>query len=177
MNYKEPIETLTNIAYCIVAFLLCLFNYNPIETPILVAALMTLGVGSFWYHDKGGSLNLFDYWGMHIVFMAIALVNFSKIFDPVLVYSLGVSLASIYGLFLIRKGWHTFVEVGIIYTVALVSDIIVNGWREATIAAIVMGIAFYVRQATEKREYKDNDNKGHGVWHLITALGLYLMAT
>jgi hypothetical protein len=150
-------DDLSNIAYIIAGVALAVGGaYVP------AFGLIFLGVTSYVAHVKGGKWWYADWAGMYVAMVAIILYNIGHPF-----YFWLVGLPIVY--LTLRYAFVSYVLVGAMWCAVVASAYIIG--IPVVVPIIIFAIALALRQIGQVRNYQFN----HSMWHLLTAIGFFLL--
>ena len=167
----ETLESYTNIAY-FVAGMAGLLIYNN----ILFAVVMTLlSAGSFIYHKyKTPPIYKFDWYAMVVVITCLA----GQLIDERWFWMALIAYQFVYAYFIISK-LNVYVEVGIACVPLVAALFITKPSILVLIILAIFGIALYIRSKDNHENINipevHHDSKYHSWWHIITAIGFFLV--
>lgn len=157
---KQPISALTNIAYIAVGVAL-------LANPVIGVSLIMLGLASFLFHATD------DYWAQKADEIAIYLVLWAFIGhqisgDPVFTGVFTATMTLYMGL--THRAWDSFKTIPMLFVLLVMIKI----WQIQSLLFVVpfvlgVGCAFIGRKTNA-----DEDGL-HGLWHILTAYGFYLI--
>jgi hypothetical protein len=158
----------TNLAYSITGVLLFLM-----ELPVIALSFITLGIGSFWYHNTGSrNAVVFDYFGMFIVLSSIIVHNLTiatLLSGPLLYVIFFLSLVC-YSPFLKKAQWN-FTLIGIGFIGMTTSAFLAMPWGDPLIGIGLFALSLFFRSFVVLNLTKpENEGFYHGLWHLLTCL-------
>jgi hypothetical protein len=147
----------SNIAYIIAGFALAVQGaYVP------AFGLIFLGITSYVAHVKGGDWWFYDWAGMYLAMVGIFLYNIGH---PLYFWLVGLPIV----LATLRYRFDSYTLTGAMWC-AVVASAYLTG-ISVTIPVIIFAIALALRQLGEVRNYQFN----HSAWHVLTAIGFYLL--
>lgn len=170
---KERISTVTNIAYAIVGFL----RWNPLTTP----AFFVLFASSTAFHwTKAVKAQTSDVLGMFLVFNALIA---SALVDAGMSIWVGagfVLVATIW-MSIFRRAFVTIPTLGLQLLILTMIKLYIGAsllFLPVLALAMVFNIPFLYREEFEKLTGITLTpfmiDMFHGVWHIVSAIGLYL---
>lgn len=165
----ETFESYTNIFY----FFAGIAGFIVSENVIFLLVMTLLSAASFVFHQhKEGHIYKFDWIAMVIAILGIAgiLYNSSWFWIGAAIY------ITIYSYFLVGRA-DVMTEIGIVCIPLLIAVFLFKPlWLAITILIIFIA-AFWIRSYDNHKNARDvhYDSFYHSLWHLITAVGFYLM--
>lgn len=162
----EVKETWTNIAYALLG-IVAVSIHNDI---LMGLAASTLAVGSYYFH-RTKSHKFFDWYGI----VLILLVASGQLIESHSYWIVIIAYLCIYGFFLMgRLGVN--IEVGISSLFALIASYIHRGLMATLLIAAFFGLCLFIRtKDCGVRQDVFHDSWGHSAWHILTAIGIYLL--
>lgn len=190
--FAEPINTLSNLAYILAAMALIKYFSDKAKGPhqYFVGAILFLGIGSFIYHMTYSFVfQIFDFLGMFIIFSMMIGLNlirakrltirqFKSFFFTVL--SINVGLFALFSALKIPV--QTIIVALVVGTI--VSEFLARksqktadqGYFSLALVSLVLAAAATALDVTRIACSPDSLIQGHSIWHLFTAISLFLMA-
>lgn len=178
---KEPVSTITNLAYVFVGV------YAGIHAPTILhlytgITLVLLGVASAAYHGTlHGNAQTSDEIAMYLVFTALiaqaASVAFFPGFEP---YMLAAAIMAGALLGMEWQNLSSFEVVPVLAILAVMANGFAYDWETAALATVFLATSIIVRQIGVQYALSGKRLIGdtlHGIYHIIAAAGLYLLAT
>jgi len=165
MEKYEKFETLSNLAYAVAGIASFLLFGNVLFAIVMI----TLGAGSYWYH-KEKDHQVFDYFGMSVVMLTCLGMMLNSWWGWL---SILVALC-LYSFFIITKFGSTL-EIGVMSILTFGYSAYHNG---IILTLLIVGLfagALYIKKQDHVSKGLYYDSHGHSWWHLITALGFFLL--
>lgn len=173
MKGKEIFESYSNIAYSIVGILVWFIpNELSVEYKMLFCfAMQALSAGSFVYHFyKEKPIYLFDWWAMMFVISIISGILADNTYGWVYV----VLWQFIYTYFILGR-LSVFIEVGMSVLPCLTMVFATKSIPSSLIITAIFLVAFFIRSKDpDPKQSRFHDSWQHGLWHILTSIGLYL---
>ena len=170
-----PINTFTNLAYCIAG--IWLFLTTQSATSFVVGlALFILGICSGVYHGfKTIWSSRYDHIGMYSVFLTIAIYAISpthRFIAPLMALgAIAGSLALTYA-----PNWKRILNpvLGTLIGISLLAGLLNGKPTFSLISLGTFGLAYIIWQLDVKRLFFIK-RWGHGIWHILSAVGVILL--
>lgn len=160
---KEPLETLTNLAFVGTGFA---WYYFTDSVPMLIIGVVLSSL-SYIYHrelDRGGQLA--DWFGMALMNVGITVELWSR--EIVYAWPIAAVFLSLYTCFIMGK-FKVQYDVAITAVPLQLSLFWFFGWW-ALIPLGIFLIAYSIRQHTDHLNHGEVDSKNHAAWHIIMAV-------
>lgn len=169
MEKFEKLETYSNFSYFIVG-LLGLILYN---SPMFLILMTVLSLGSFTFHKYlKGNIYLFDWIAMNVAILGLAAMKL----DNELAWAAASILMIIYGYWLVGK-FNVYKEVAVACVPLIAVLFTTMPFINVLIILGVFALAIFIRSidAKKNKRYVFYDSIFHSIWHLLTAIGFYLI--
>ncbi len=173
-------ETYTNLAYNVAGFVPMVLPHDQpfLHNLLFCVAMQVLGVGSFVYHhDKSANRDQDTIWKFDWAAMALAnLIIAGLHFGEEAAWAMLLLGFTFYGYVILGK-LDVYLEVSLTGVGALVGIWMTQSLTTFLIVILVFIIALFIRSLDrDTKQIEFHDSPYHSIWHLISALGLYLAA-
>ena len=164
MKIKEPIATLTNVAYLVVAVVLVVQDGSA----ALIAALTLLTIGSGAFHVLGSVKNTPAHRADEGILYAVAGVLVYLAWEANL-WVLIIAMLVVGVLMLMLDKVNVIYPVGVA-AVAILAGLVINGGWQVVVLPLALAVPAFLARFLSERFLTD---LLHGVWHVLIAATVY----